>query len=71
MALEADAAERIVYGPFPRSVGVTVEDDSSLDFACGLFVSGNVVTGLLFEKEVDRFLIYAELKKNDNEAEYD
>ena len=71
MALKADAAELVVDRPFPCCVGVTVEDDAALDFARALLDSGDIVTDLFGEEEVNELDICAELHQCNKETEYD
>ena len=68
VTFKADTAESIVYGPFPGCIGVTVEDDSSLNFTLTLFDSRNVMAGLFLEKRVKKLFINTELNKNNGKA---
>lgn len=50
------AAEFVVDGPVPRCVGVTVEENSRLDFAGAFLDSSNVVSGFSGKKPSMSFL---------------
>ena len=69
MSLKADAAERIVNRPFPRRIGMSVENNSSFGFAFALLDRRHIVSRLFGENLVDRFEVKSELKQGEQKSE--
>ena len=68
MRIERDAAEMVVDAPFPYCVGMSVEQDPSLDFAGGLFRSDHVIARFFRKRPVDKSLVDAQLHRHDKES---
>ena len=69
VALKADSAELVVYGPLPRSVGVSVEDNAAFRFTAALFESGDIVSGFFGEQLIHALFVESELDKRKRKPE--
>ena len=69
MNVEAEICKLILEGPFPGTVGVTVEDDTAFYFTCRLFEAVNIMTCLFCEKLINCLFVKTELKNADNKSD--
>ena len=69
MRLKADAAQSIVNRPFPRRIGMSVENNSSFGFTGAFLDRRHIVSRLFGENLVDRFEVKSELKQGEQKSE--